>query len=116
MITKDEQILESLREQVKEKFLGEGTGHDWFHIERVWKLSKAIATSETRVDMFIVEAGALLHDIADHKFHGGDEKVGPSVAKGMLEAMNADYEKATKIVQIVKEISFKGAGVPTPMR
>lgn len=115
MILKEEQILEILREQVREKLSGEGTGHDWFHVERVWKLSKAIASSELEVDMFIVEAGALLHDIADHKFHGGDEKVGPAVAGEMLKALDVINEKAGKIVQIVEEISFKGAGVPTPM-
>ena len=115
MIIKEKQILESLREQVKAKLSGEGTGHDWYHVERVWKLSKAIAISEAAADMFIVEAGALLHDIADHKFHGGDETVGPKVARNLLEEYSLDKDKTDRIAAIVEEISFKGAGVPTPM-
>jgi len=115
MNSKENQIIESLRDQVKEQLSGEGTGHDWFHVERVWKVAKAIADKETEADLFVVAAGALLHDIADHKFHGGDETVGPKVAREILDKANLFPEKANKIVQIVEEISFKGAGVPTPM-
>jgi len=63
----------------------------------------------------VVEAGALLHDIADHKFHDGDASIGPKVAKEILDDEGVGEGQAKKIVQIVEEISFKGAGVPTPM-
>lgn len=115
MNTKQKHILESLQNQVKEKLSGEGTGHDWFHIERVRKVAMRIAATEKGVDLFVVEAGALLHDIADHKFHGGDATVGPKMAQTILESEDVDEIKAKKIIQIVEEISFKGAGVPTPM-
>ena len=62
-------------------------GHDWWHISRVWKLSKKIAETED-ADLFIVELGALLHDIADSKFHDGDEEVGPQKAREFLLSLN----------------------------
>ena len=69
---------------VKKELQNAEGGHDWFHIERVWRNSKLIAQSE-EVNFEIVELGALLHDIADSKFHNGDETVGPKKAKAFLE-------------------------------
>lgn len=109
------EIIKYTVDHLKEKFAGEATGHDWYHIERVWKLSKQIAHIEKNVDLFIVEMGALLHDIADHKFHDGDETQGPKVAEVFLKHFDLDKYTVEMIVSIVKEISFKGLGVPTPM-
>lgn len=107
--------IQQSREMIKNKLMGEGTGHDWYHIERVYKLAEHIAEKEGDVDIFIVRMGALLHDIADHKFHDGDETVGPKVAMEWLESVKVRPERMKKIVDIVKEISFKGLDVPTPM-
>ena len=60
-------------------------GHDWFHIERVYKNALLIAESE-KCDLEIVQLGALLHDIADSKFHNGDESIGPKTARTFLDA------------------------------
>ena len=113
-MTQQDIINESIQ-YFKENFAGEATGHDWFHIQRVWKLSKNIAKKEGEMDMFVVEMGALLHDIADHKFHDGDENIGTVKAAEYLEKYDIEDEQKQKIVDIVKEISFKGQRVPTKM-
>ncbi len=82
-------------------------GHDWWHIYRVWKSAKQIAQLET-VDLFIVELGALLHDIADSKFHNGDETVGPKIAREFLESLQVDETTIIHIENIILNISFKG--------
>jgi len=82
-------------------------GHDWWHIYRVWKNAKLIA-STVNVDLLIVELGALLHDIADSKFNNGDELIGAKIAKKFLELQNLDSDKILHIVKIIENISFKG--------
>jgi uncharacterized protein len=82
-------------------------GHDWFHILRVWNNAKLIAKSEN-VDVFIVELGALLHDIADSKFNNGDETVGPKVAREFLESQNIINSVIVHVENIITNISFKG--------
>ena len=82
-------------------------GHDWFHILRVWKNSKLIAKNE-QVDEFVVELGALLHDIADSKFHDGDESIGPKVAREFLETQQVDEPIIIHVENIISNISYKG--------
>lgn len=82
-------------------------GHDWFHIERVYKNALQIAQGE-QVNHEIVALGALLHDIADSKFHNGDEALGPIVASAFLLHQNVDSSVIEHVVQIIKNISFKG--------
>ncbi|MEM6964588.1 MAG: HD domain-containing protein [Bacteroidota bacterium] len=82
-------------------------GHDWWHIYRVWKTAKQIAKSEN-VDQAVVELGALLHDIADTKFHGGDESIGPRKAKAFLESIAVEEKTITHVINIIENISFKG--------
>lgn len=92
---------------VKQELRNAEGGHDWFHIERVWKNAKLIAASE-EVDHTVVELGALLHDIADSKFHGGDESVGPRKAKHFLMSQPIDPNTIDHVVNIIKNVSFKG--------
>ena len=93
-----------VRETLKE---AEG-GHDWFHIQRVYLNSEQIARGED-VDILVVSLGALLHDIADAKFHNGDESVGPKIAKRFLESLGVDPGTITHVVQIINNISFKNS-------
>jgi uncharacterized protein len=86
-------------------------GHDWWHIYRVWKTAKHIAQIEG-VDTFIVELGALLHDIADSKFHGGDEEIGPQIAKKFLQSIQVSEDIILHVVNIIGSISFKGGNLP----
>lgn len=92
---------------VKEKLQNAEAGHDWFHIERVYKNALLIASNED-CDLTIVKLGALLHDIADSKFNDGDETVGPKVAREFLITQNASEEIISHVVNIIENISFKG--------
>jgi len=92
---------------VKQQLIGAEGGHDWFHIERVYKNSLLIAQSET-CDETVVKLGALLHDIADSKFHNGDETIGPKVARTFLESQNVDENIIVHVLNIIENISFKG--------
>lgn len=92
---------------VKEKLQNAEAGHDWFHIERVYKNALLIASDED-CDLTIVKLGALLHDIADSKFNDGDETVGPRVARAFLESQNASEETIVHVINIIENISFKG--------
>ncbi len=86
-------------------------GHDWFHIERVYKNAMLIADGET-CNLLIVTLGALLHDIADSKFHpdasGGDETIGPKTARAFLENEKVDEATIQHVINIIENISFKG--------
>ncbi len=92
---------------VKEKLKNAEGGHDWFHIERVYKNSLLIAREEV-CDMTVVQLGALLHDIADSKFHDGDETVGPKTARTFLESQNVEETIIRHVIHIIENISFKG--------
>ena len=103
----DNSLIEITIKFVKETLDGAEGGHDWFHIERVLNNSRLIAKGEV-ANLEIVELGALLHDIADSKFHGGDETVGPKVASDFLRSQNASEETIDHVVKIIQNISFKG--------
>ena len=92
---------------VKHELINAEGGHDWWHIERVWKLSKTIAENE-EVDLLIVELSALLHDIADSKFHNGNEEIGPQKARTFLQTIGVDETITQHVTLIIKSISFKG--------
>lgn len=92
---------------VKDKLQNTEAGHDWFHIERVYKNALLIASNE-ECDLNIVKLGALLHDIADSKFNDGDETIGPKVARAFLITQKASEEVITHVVNIIENISFKG--------
>ncbi len=102
-----EKIIENTILFVQETLKNAEGGHDWFHILRVLNNSKLIATTE-EVDLLTVELGALLHDIADSKFHNGDETVGPKVARAFLSDQNVQEEVIVHVVNIIENISFKG--------
>jgi len=105
-----QQIIDNTISFVKETLKNAEGGHDWFHIERVYKNTLLIAKSE-EVDEFVVSLGALLHDIADYKFHDGDETIGPRVATEFLQSQQIDTNVVEHIVQIINNISFKGGKV-----
>ncbi|WP_120185954.1 HD domain-containing protein [Tenacibaculum lutimaris] len=102
-----EQIIQNTIEFVKETLQGAEGGHDFFHIERVYKNALLIAKDEN-VDEFVVSLGALLHDIADSKFHNGDETVGPKKARAFLLNQQVPEEVIIHIEKIITNISFKG--------
>ncbi len=107
-----QEIIEKTKEFVKEKFSGESTGHDWWHMYRVWKLAQHIGKEEN-ADMFIVELAALLHDLDDWKISDYDE---PKQTKEWLEKLGVEESIIKHVCEIVGGLSFKGAKVKTPMR
>jgi len=102
-----ETVIQKTIDFVKEVLSDAEGGHDWWHIFRVWKLSKHIAQTEN-VNMFIVELGALLHDIADSKFYDGDEEIGPRKAREFLSSLNVQEDVIIHVENIISNISFKG--------
>ena len=105
-----EQIIQNTISFVKEELENAEGGHDWFHIQRVFNNARHIAEGE-KADMLVVELGALLHDIADSKFHDGDETVGPKRAKDFMESQDLTPEVIEHVVKIIENISFKGGNV-----
>jgi uncharacterized protein len=100
-------LITKTAEFVKKELHGAEGGHDWWHIQRVWNLAKKINENENG-NWLVVELGSILHDVADYKFHGGDEERGPAVAKCFLRSLKIDGEIIDHICQIISNISFKG--------
>ena len=92
---------------VKQQLLHAEAGHDWFHINRVYSNSLHIAKTEN-CNVEVVALGALLHDIADSKFHNGDETIGPKLAQQFLETQSASPSTVDQVINIIENISFKG--------
>lgn len=93
---------------VKKELANAEAGHDWFHIERVWRTAKNLAQKEN-VSIFIVELAALLHDIADAKFHDGDEEIGPRKAGDFLKTLDVDSQSIFHVQQIIRHMSYKSS-------
>jgi uncharacterized protein len=100
-------LIHNTIEFVKQQLQNAEGGHDWFHIERVYKNSLLIAKEEN-CDLLVVQLGALLHDIADSKFYNGDENVGPKTARTFLENQKVEENIIQNVIDIIKNISFKG--------
>lgn len=101
------QIINNTILFVKNQLTHAEGGHDWFHIERVYKNALLIAEEE-ECDLTVVKLAALLHDIADSKFHNGDESVGPKTARTFLESQNVSEDIILHVIAIIENISFKG--------
>jgi len=107
MTEKENNLIQNSIQFVKETLEDAEGGHDWFHTERVYKNSCLIAESED-CELLIVKLGALLHDIADSKFHKGDEAIGPALAKGFLEKEDVSKKVVQHVINIIENISFRG--------
>ena len=105
-------VIDRTAEHVQRMLSADNTGHDWWHVNRVWKNAVLIGREE-HADMFIVELAALLHDIADWKFRDGDHAAGAREARQWLEKLNVDPGAIERVCTIINEVSFKGAGVQT---
>jgi len=103
-----QEIIQKTSGFVRQTLEGAEGGHDWWHIYRVWKLTKKIAAEEG-ADLFVVELAALLHDIADPKFYDGDEEIGPKTAKEFLQKQAVDAVIIDHVDKIIRNISFKNS-------
>ena len=102
-------------EHVKEKLMGEGSGHDWWHVYRVHRIAQYLAEREGG-DLQVIELAALLHDISDYKLNGGDDSLGPKLAKEFLNNIGVNHEVSDHVADIIQTMSFKGAHVPDHMK
>src|SRR5689334_16313185 len=103
-----EQVLHKTKEFLKDKFGTEGSGHDYWHMHRVWSLAKHIAKTEEGVDLFVLELAALLHDINDWKFNDGDYAAGPRAAGAWLESLGVDPIVVKRVQDTMQNIPFRG--------
>jgi len=101
-------IILKIADDVRERMEGAEGGHDWWHVFRVWQVAKTIAKGES-ADLLIVELAALLHDIADPKFFGGDEEIGPRIASEILDSYGLEANLSNKVIDIIRIISFKNS-------
>lgn len=106
-------IITRTAAHVRELMSRDASGHDWWHIDRVWRNALYIAEGEM-VDTHVVQLAALLHDIGDWKFHGGDELAGPRLAREWLESLKVDEITIARVCQVIANLSFKGADVEAP--
>ncbi len=103
----EEKIIQNTIEFVQAELKNAEGGHDWFHTERVYKNALLILKQE-RANRLVVILGALLHDIADYKFTGGKEEIGPKKAEVFLKTQQLPQEIIEEVVKIVENTSFKG--------
>lgn len=101
-------IIENTKQFVKSTLMSAEGGHDWFHVERVLKTAVYIAKKE-KASLFMVKLGALLHDIADSKFHEGNEEIGPLIAEKFLKSQNISQSDLEHVINIIKYVSFKNS-------
>lgn len=113
MDSERQKIIEKTEDFVKKTLAEAEGGHDWWHIYRVRELALHIASCE-KADLFIVNIGALMHDIADAKFHKGDEEIGPRIAREFLASLSVEPEIIDHVVHIIKYVSFKNRYEQTP--
>lgn len=107
-------LISAVESKVKKLFQKEGSGHDWHHIARVRNTALHIGEAEGG-DLQVIELAALLHDIADHKFHNNDLTAGPRKARAIILEHGGSADLAEAVSRIVAEVSFKGAEVETPV-
>ncbi len=105
---KEDQLIQNTIDFVKKELQNAEGGHDWFHIERVFNISNLLLKHEEG-NATVVKLAALLHDIADPKFHGGDESIGPQTAKNFLESQSVDEQTIEHVVKIIEQMSFKNS-------
>jgi uncharacterized protein len=108
-----ESVIRCTSDFVHERLAGEASGHDWWHVYRVWRTALAIGREEG-ADLYVVQLAALLHDIADAKLHDGDEEIGAQTGADWLRSLGVDEPTVGHVARIIRDISFQGAGVPTP--
>jgi uncharacterized protein len=107
----ERELIQRTADHVKDAMAGDSSGHDWWHVYRVWQTAIRLA-SQMEANLTVVELGALLHDIADWKLHDGDVEIGPRVAREWLESLKAHPEIVDRVTGIIAGLSFAGAGVP----
>src|SRR5919201_1673728 len=100
-------IVNRISRSVRRALEGDGTGHDWWHVWRVWQTAERLARTKPRADRTVVALGALLHDLRDWKFHGGDEEAAPREAGRLLKRLAAREDVIVRVQSVCREVSYK---------
>jgi uncharacterized protein len=108
------EVIARTEQRVKDELSTDTSGHDWWHIARVRQLAQFMSKREG-ADRYITELAALLHDISDYKLNGGDHEKGAAVTYQWLRSLGESDICARQVAEIVRGVSFKGAGVKTDM-
>lgn len=108
MNTSYHQVISKIADKVETRFKSDSSGHDWWHVYRVWQMAKQLSVG-CEVNLFIVELGALMHDMADHKLINPEE--GYKQISSDLKQENVSSEAIDHVLHIARHISFKGAKV-----
>jgi len=108
MSNSHEGTITAARQFVQQQMPEDHTGHDYLHVERVWKMSKMIAR-ECGANSTVVELAALFHDISDYKLNGGDEAIGPEIARQWIRTHTMSSDMADTVAQIILDIPYRGA-------
>ena len=107
-MTREAYLIRQTADFVQQKLMDAEGGHDWWHIQRVWNNTKLILKTE-KADVLVCELTALLHDIADSKFHNGDEEIGPRIAGEFLRELGLEDERVLHVQQIIRNMSYKAS-------
>ena len=107
-------VIDRTADMIRERLKDDSSGHDWWHIDRVRRLAVNLARAE-QADVSLCELAALLHDIADWKFHDGDHSAGPQAAREWLSSQAVEDKVIHTVCDIIEGVTFKGAGVSTEM-
>lgn len=113
-MTELSRLIERTAAFIRERLKDDSSGHDWWHIDRVRRNAIFLAQAEG-ADVELCELAALLHDIADWKFHGGDEQAGPNAAREWLRSQQVEESMIHRVCEIIAGVTYKGAGIETPM-
>lgn len=100
-------LVQKTTEFAKTTLQGAEAGHDWAHTERVLRNARLILEAES-ADGDVVALAAILHDIADAKFHNGNEELGPKLAGEFLKQQGLDDKRTEHVCNIIRHMSFKG--------
>lgn len=104
----ESELIKTTKKFVRETLENAEGGHDWFHTLRVYNNAMLISKNE-KADQLVVSLSALLHDIADSKFHGGDETIGPTIAKAFLKSNSVNAKTINHVIKIIENMSFKNS-------
>ena len=104
-------ILIKAQEYIKETLLNDGTGHDYYHIERVVINARKILQTE-HADSFIVELAAWLHDLGDQKLNNGIDK-SEELISAFLKSLAVEQSIIDRIIEIVSQVSFSKGNRPS---
>ncbi|MDO8626460.1 MAG: HD domain-containing protein [Candidatus Magasanikbacteria bacterium] len=107
-------LVQKTAEYVKLKLHHEPSGHDWYHVRRVWQMSRLLQKEEGG-DLELVELSALLHNLREHGNTAFYEEKGSLALFGMMDVLGIEEELKQKILHVVEDGKYQGDDTKKPM-